>query len=66
MQELSSVTEVNGQIQALTAFNQEKDARYVGVRDWVGRRDCLNVVRWQETELHFCFLEKNSCSGLVL
>lgn len=33
MQELSSVTEVNGQIQALTALNQEKDARYVGVRD---------------------------------
>lgn len=33
MQELSSVTEVNGQILALTALNQQKDARYVGVRD---------------------------------
>jgi len=33
VQELSSVTEVNGQIQALTALNQEKDVRYVGVRD---------------------------------
>lgn len=27
------MTEVNGKIQALTAFNQEKDALYLGVRD---------------------------------
>lgn len=27
------MTEVNGQVQALPALNQEKDARYVDIRD---------------------------------
>jgi hypothetical protein len=37
VQELSTVTDEKGQIQALTALNQEKDVRYVGFRDVGGQ-----------------------------